>query len=359
MSVSFQKNEANLITNKKKTISPLNLWLFCANTLDHIGVVWEEANAVADALVEADLRGVYSHGSALLPMYVERVLNGEIAKDADYKVEKDAGAVLLLNANNGFGHVSTKRAMRIARTRALEHGIALVGVKGSNHFGMAAHYAMKALPDMIGVVLTISNINTMAPWGGLDVLLGNNPIAIAVPAGKEFPVVYDGAFSVAARRKIHLATTTSGKIPPGWALDKNGNQTTSAKEALDGILLPIGAYKGYAMAFMISLLAGVLTGATFGGAVCNHDVGHLVAAINIESFQDPDIFKASVDSAVCEIHNSRKAPGTEKIFVPGERGFLKSVEQKKNGIVLSEEIVVLLENLSKKFAMEPPKWVKT
>jgi len=321
---------------------------FCTVALSQVGVPSDDARLVADVLVRADLRGTHSHGCTLLPLYVRRIVRGEIAPKASIVVRKDHHATMLIHGGNGLGQAVAATAMRLAMERAAQYGAAWVGVNGSHHFGMASYYAMLALErGMVGVVLTVSNINTMAPWGGRDVLIGNNPIAIAVPAGSEFPVVFDAALSVAARRKIHDAAAAGSPIPPGWALDQQGQPTIDPHEALAGLLVPIGQHKGYGLAFMMSLLAGALLGAHFGRAVSNTNVGHLVGALDVKAFCDPAEFRSAVDLAVHEVRNANRVPGVEALFVPGERGFRTEQERRANGIPLSVEVVETLQRLAR------------
>ena len=326
---------------------------FCQNAFERVRVSSPNAYHAAQAIVAANLRGVDSHGITLLPMYIDRIRKGEISSDSEITIEKSEGATMLLNGNNGLGHAVSLEAMRHAIDKAAIYGTSWVGVHESNHFGMAAHYAMKALShDMIGIVMTVSNINTMAPWNGLDVLLGNNPIAIAVPALHEYPVVYDGAFSIAARRKIHDAYAAKERIPESWALTKDGCPTTDPKEALDGILIPTGGYKGYGLALMISLLAGGLTGAALGTMVRNTNVGHLFGAINIGSFVAPRQMKEMVDATVREMRASRRIPGADAIRVPGERGFITEKQRKETGIPLSAKTHEGLRQLAQELQIE-------
>lgn len=320
---------------------------FCRNAFQKVGMTSFHSGLAAKPIVAANLRGVDSHGVALLPAYIERFRKGEIAVDAKLTVEKSEGGAMLLNGHNSFGHIIAIWAMERAIKKASEFGCSWIGVYGSNHFGMTAYYAMQAVAhDMIGIVMTVSNINTMAPWGGLDVLLGNNPLAIAVPAHRAHPVVFDAAFSVAARRKIHQAYAANEPIPEGWALTKDGQPTTDPKEALAGILVPAGGYKGYGLAFMISLLAGALTGGTFGKSVSNTNVGHLFGAIKIASFTDPQSMKRTVDRAVGEMKKSRPTSGETPIRVPGERAGSTEKERKKNGIPLAEKTKEALRRLA-------------
>ena len=190
---------------------------FSESAFHRVNVPTASAHITSEALVEADLRGTDSHGSTLLPTYISRIKKGEITPQERIEIVKSQQAITLIDGHNGLGHPIASRAMDLAMDSASKFGASWVGVRGSNHFGMASYYAMKALQkDMIGIVLTVSNINTMAPFRGLDLLLGNNPIAFAIPADKEFPVVFDSAFSVAARRKIHDARAENKNIPEGW-----------------------------------------------------------------------------------------------------------------------------------------------
>ncbi len=335
-------------------VDPRSLRTFCATSFQQMGVPAGDAAIVADTLVRADLRNTYSHGSALLPLYVRRIREGATSPVTNVEIRAEYPATALVDGKNGLGQVIAVRAIELAIGKAKQAGCAWIGVKGSNHFGMAAYYAMLALPhDMIGIVSTVSNINTMAPWGGLDVLIGNNPIAIAVPAGEEFPVVFDAAFSTAARRKIWLALEAGESIPEGWALDRDGNPTIDARAALDGLLLPIGGHKGYGFAFVMSLLAGALTGAHIGRSVSNSNVGHLMGAINIAAFCDPSALKCTVDCAVREVRSSRRAPGVQRVFVPGEQGFLAEQERLRHGIPLPRETVSALDRVASELGIQP------
>ena len=334
-----------------QNVSAKNLLNFCVQVLKSVQVCAKDAEITASALVGADLRGVDSHGCILLPLYVSRIQKREINHMAKPRLIKLDGCVALIDGDNGLGHPTATRAMKVALKNASLFGSAWVGVRGSHHFGMAAHYAMQALEqDMIGIVLTISNINTMAPWKGRDILVGNNPIAFAIPAGNEFPIVFDTAFSVAARRKIHDAKSEGKNIPEGWALDSEGNPTTDPQKALDGLLIPIGGYKGFGFAFVVSMLAGALTGAAFGASVSNQNIGHLIGAIDIKPFQDISVFKSQVDLAIREVHESRSFGG--KLLVPGERGFTCAEERKRNGIPLSNKTVIALNALSQEFGIQ-------
>lgn len=278
---------------------------FATKAFIAVGCPPDEARISADTLVEADLRGVHSHGVMRLPIYVKRIQTGVVAARADCKVVAETAATANVDGGNGMGQVVAVRAMELAIAKARTAGAGIVGVRGSNHYGAAAYFAMMALPhDMIGFSMTVGAANIMAPTGGIEPLLGNNPFAIAVPAGEELPPVLDMANSVVARGKIVLAMKKGEKIPEGWAADKDGVPTTDARAAYEGLVLPVGGYKGYGLAFMVAALAGVLTGAAVGRQVANfyedfvkvQNVGHLNAAIRVDAFMPVDQFKKGMDA---------------------------------------------------------------
>jgi len=251
------------------TVSAEKLCQFAAALLAACGVPEGDAATAAGILVEADLRGVHSHGVLGLLVYAKRLRAGGMVPRASITVAADHGAALLLDGGNGLGQAVGAAAMGRAISRARETGVALVGVRNSNHLGMNGAYAMMALPhDMVGFVTNAGSGNLLAPWGGVEALLGTNPIAIAVPAGEELPPVLDMAMSQVSKGKITLAAARGdASIPAGWALNRRGEPTTDTREAMQGLLVPIGSYKGAGLSFMTGLLAGVWVGGLFGRQV--------------------------------------------------------------------------------------------
>src|SRR5450756_2716469 len=212
------------------------------------GMPRDEAAIVADHLVEADLRGVYSHGVLRIEPYTARLKAGAMNPRPKITILRETPGTALVDGDDGSGQVVGVRAMEIAIRKAKEVGVGYVGVRHSNHFGTCAYYAQMAVAhDMIGFAATPGGTNIMAPWGGITPLLGNNPFGVAIPAGKEFPVVLDMAQSVVARGKIAHAVKTGSPIPPTWALNRHGEPTTDAKEGYAGLVQPVGGYKGYGM----------------------------------------------------------------------------------------------------------------
>lgn len=330
--------------------SPLRLKVFVETMLMKSGVPPEDAMMVADNLVSADLRGIASHGVSRLPVYTKRIRLGLVNPCPQPKVVRSSVATILIDGDNGLGQVIGYKATEQALIIAREHGQALVGVNNTNHIGIGAYYALKAVQeDMIGLCLANASA-FMAPWGGVKPLLGTNPIAFAVPAGKYSPMVLDMATSVVARGKILMAAKKGEKIPSNWALDKCGQPTENAQAAVEGTLMPLGGPKGYGLALMVDILAGVLTGALFGGHVPSMtedftqklNEGIFIGMFKIENFMPVKAFKDRMDQMIAEIKSSPKAPGTEEILLPGEIESRCEQERSVNGIPVAREVIAEL-----------------
>ncbi len=327
------------------------------------GLPREEAFIVADHLVEADLRGVYSHGVIRVEVYTARLIAKGVNPKPNIRVLRETPGTALVDGDNGLGQVVGVRAMEIAIKKAKEVGVAHVGVRGSNHLGTCAYYSQMALErDMIGIAATPSGTNIMAPWGGITPLLGNNPFGIAIPAGKEYPVVLDMAQSVVARGKINHAAKTGQPIPPTWALNRFGEPTTDAKEGYAGLVQPVGGYKGYGLSFVVMALGGILNGAAFvhqiptfdDGIRPNLNMGQFFGAIDIRAFMDPVEFKAKMDEAIRAMHESKLARGVDRIYVPGEIEWLKREERLKKGIPIAPAIWKELKAISERDGVALP-----
>lgn len=328
---------------------------FCTNVLSKVGVNPQNADIITDSLICADLRGVKSHGIVRLPTYVERIEKGVLDPNAHMEFEKNSGAVSLLNANNGFGQVAGFRAMKAAMDMAETYGIGMAGVKNSNHFGIASYYSMLALnKDMIGIVTTHSS-PAMAPYGAIKPLMGTNPLAIAVPADQEKPIVLDMSMSVVARGKIRYAALTGSKIPNGWALDINGNPTDDPYEALKGSLIPIGGVKGSGLSLIVDILCGVLTGSCLTGQVKNitdmsgpSRTGHMFCAVNVSSFTDAKKFKTDIDIIIKTI---KALPPVENniIYMPGEIEYNLTEKRKREGLPVEQDVIKTLNILAHRY----------
>ena len=314
-----------------------------------VGVSRDDATLLAETLIEANLRGVDTHGiTRMLCVYVERIQKGIVSPTSSMAVVREKASTALIDCHNSIGQVGAAYAMRTAIEKARQTGVAFTAVTHSNHYGMAAYWAMMALPHgMIG----FSAVNApaaVAPTGGRTAMLGTNPFAIAIPAGKELPVVLDLATTLVSRGRIILYANQNKPLEPGWAFDECGVATTDPHAALKGLLAPIGDYKGYGISLAVDFLCGVLTGSNYGahfpGFLADNmekpsDIGSVFAAVNVESFMDLPEFKAAIDKAIQEIKTSDKAEGVKRIYIPGEIEFETKAERLAHGIPIPESVV--------------------
>ena len=327
---------------------------FCAGLLVQAGVPADHAREIVENLVDADLRGVESHGVVRLPIYVQRIRAGVMNPRPTLRTLRDTPTAAVVDGDNGMGQWVGMRAMEIAIDKGRAGNCAFVAVRNSNHYGAAAYYAEMAVPhDLIGFSYTIGGINHMLPWGGAEPLLGNNPFAVALPAGREYPVVLDMACSVAARGKIIVAAKDGTPIPPDWATGPDGRPTTDPVEALKGFVQPVGGPKGYALTLTIGLLSTMLSGAFFGREVTHlyedfehpQNIGHLFGVLPIAAFEDVGTFKQRMDKAIQEIRGAKRAPGVERIYLPGEREYLLRERRRRDGIPVNRAVVAELREL--------------
>jgi LDH2 family malate/lactate/ureidoglycolate dehydrogenase len=333
-----------------------------AGAFGRCGMGEADAQLLAGSLVQADLRGVHSHGVLRVPEYVRRLTVDGVDPRARPRVVRDAGACLVVDGANAMGQIACHFAMRRVLERAGSSGLAAAAIRGSNHCGALAPYVLQAVErDMIGVATT-NALPTMAPWGGAERLLGINPLAVGVPAGEELPVVYDGAFAAAAHGKVRVYGQKGLPLPPGWALDQDGQATTDPAAAY--LLTPIGAFKGTALAMIMGILASLLSGAAYGtelgsmeaGALPGRD-GQFVAAIRVGAFEDVPRFKARVDAAVRQLHACRPAPGVERVYAPGELEFATARRYGEEGIPLNDLTLADLRATLRGLDLPVPAWL--
>jgi LDH2 family malate/lactate/ureidoglycolate dehydrogenase len=304
----------------------------------------EDAKLLADSLVTADLSGTHSHGVLRVPEYVKKLTIDGVDPKGKPEVISDRGGALVIDGGNSMGQIGSAFAMNAAIQRAKTTGIAVAAVRGSNHNGALNYYTEMGIEHgMIGWATT-NALPTMAPEGGAERILGIDPLAISVPAKNEYPISYDAAFSGTAHGKIRVYAQKGLKLEDDWALDSEGQPTTDPLAAIDGLLRPIGGHKGASLALIMGVLSSMLSGAAYGtelgdmesGPVSGTD-GHFFMALNVEFFVDFDEFTARVDKAIQQVHNTRKAPGVERIWMPGEREFETRIQNTEHGIPLGEE----------------------
>jgi LDH2 family malate/lactate/ureidoglycolate dehydrogenase len=323
---------------------PVELMSLTADIFARCGMADADAALLAETLVESDLRGVHSHGVMRVPEYVRKLTVEGVDPQGRPSIARDSGACLVIDGGNAMGQIASQFAMERVLERAAETGIAAAAVRGSNHNGAMAFYAMRALPhDRIGLATT-NALPTMAPWGGAERLLGINPLGIAIPAGEEFPIVYDAAFSGSSHGKIRIHHQRGEPIPEGWALDAEGRPTTDPAMAIDGLLMPIGGYKGTALAMIMGILSSMLSGAAYGAELGDMERGpdagrdgHFFLAIDVAKFEDVARFKDRIDEAIRQIHAAKPAVGVERVYAPGELEFLTAQRYKRDGIPLNAQ----------------------
>ncbi len=333
---------------------------FVAAVLQKVDVSPEHANVVADVLVAADLRGIESHGVARLESYyVSRIRGGKLKAKPNYEVVRETETSVLFDAGNGLGHPVGKLAMERVIEKARKHGAAFGAVRNSNHFGIAGYYAMLALEhDMIGMAST-NSVRYGAPTNGKDVLLGTNPLAYAIPAGKEPAFVLDFATTTVPKGKLEVYKRKGLPLKDGWAIDANGYPTHDPDEALRGALLPLGGFgtdngghKGFGLGLLVDILCGVLSGGKFGTGLplvtdtMEGAISHWFGAFRVDAFRDVEEFKADMDRQLRSFKESGKAPGQDRIYVAGEPEVEKTKYHLEHGVPVHVKVWDGLQKLA-------------
>ena len=345
-----------------KRVHAADVEAFIARAFEAVGVPGEDAKSIAEFMTRADVNGSEGHGVFRLPQYIRRIKGGAVNVRPDIRVEREAAAMALVHGDNGMGHLVMRRATALAIEKAKHAGVAWVGAKWSNHAGPASLYASMPLEhDMIGLYYAVGSANHLPPWGGLEMLLSTNPIAVAIPAGEEAAIVLDMATTVAAYGKVKTKAQRGETMPVGWMMDREGRPLTDPKRANEGFLLPIGDYKGYGLALVIGLLSGTLNGAALGRDVVDFNAddttptntGHAIMAMSIEAFGDVAEFKGNVDALVREIRGSKRLPGIDRIWLPGEQSHGKRIDHLKNGIPVPPVLRSSLDALAAELRIDP------
>jgi LDH2 family malate/lactate/ureidoglycolate dehydrogenase len=320
-----------------------------------VGIAAADARLVAADLVAADLEGIPSHGVMLLPMYVERIDKGSVSRASAGQVVSDRAGAIVIDAGNALGQLTSRQAVKLAVERAREIGLAAVAVRNGFHFGTAGRYArMMAEQNCVGVVLSNTRPLMPAP-GGAEALVGNNPIAIALPSAGEFPAEADMALSATAMGKIRLAAAAGARIPEDWAVDSEGRPTTDPAAAIKGMLLPAAGPKGFGLAFVIDLLCGGLSDGAVGAEVrpLYGDPGepyrcaHFFLAIDAGHFPPGERFAGRVRDQAMRVSRSKRGPRVERVYAPGE--LVWAMRQASDGVCRLEAATVrsLLETAAR------------
>jgi LDH2 family malate/lactate/ureidoglycolate dehydrogenase len=313
------------------------------------------AAEVAGGLVEADLAGISSHGVMLVDMYIARLRQGSVSANQGAAIVSERDGAVVLDAGHAFGHLTGRQAMEIAVQKSRAFGAGIVSVRHGFHFGTAGRYARQAAEaGCIGIAMCNTRPLMPAP-GGAERVVGNNPLAIALPTAGDSPVVLDMATSEAAMGKIRMAEKAREAIPPTWAVTASGEPTTDPSEAIAGMLLPVGGAKGFGLSFVIDLMCGLLSQGASGSQVrplygdfnVPYDCSHLFIAIDVAHFCDVEWFRRNVAEAAERIRSGKRATGIDRLFTPGEPEWQR--RQAANGqVVLDPAVTAML----KRFAAE-------
>jgi LDH2 family malate/lactate/ureidoglycolate dehydrogenase len=333
---------------------------YCSSIFIEQGISEEDSFIVADSLVSANLRGLDSHGITRVGIYVDRLKKKLVNPIARIKVIKDKGPMLLIDGDNGMGAVVTLKAIRLGIERAKKFGVCTVAITQSNHYGAGAYYLKEAISSDLICHLYGHAPPTMAPWGGVKPYLGTNPYSFGCPAGKYAPVILDMASSVVARGKILLAAKENMPIPEGWAIDTEGKPTTDAQAALAGSVLPFAGPKGYGIALMNDILAGILSSSNFGNQIPDlyrnlvdiQNIGAFIQLTDIESFLPIPNFYSRMETLIEDLKSMKPAQGVSEIFIPGEIEANNELSRENNGFPISAVEVKMLEDLGKPYGLD-------
>ncbi len=345
------------------------LFDFTKSIFKKIGCSDEHANIATASLLAADLRGIDSHGVARLSGYVRLWEVQRINATPEIKVIHETPSTAVVDGDSGLGLVIAPFAMQVAIEKAKQVGTGWVSVQNSNHFGIAAHHAMMALPyDMMGIAMTNAS-PLVAPTFSIDKMLGTNPICVAAPAGNQPPFVADLATTTAANGKLEILQRKNLQTPDGWVQDKDGNPSNDPHALkTGGALLPLGgdrehgSHKGYALGAVVDIFSALLSGANYAPWVPpfpayvpmpaqqpGKGIGHFLGAMRIDAFRPAADFKKDMDHWIQGFRNAKTIPGEEKVLVPGDPEREFEAQRMKDGIPLLQQVTDDLQSLAEKF----------
>jgi L-2-hydroxycarboxylate dehydrogenase (NAD+) len=329
---------------------------FMTDTFCACGLPAADAAVTAGAMLDADLSGADAHGVFRLPSYVRALQRGHINARPDVRIVERGPATALVDGDNGMGHLVMTYVANKAVEIARETGLAWVGARRSNHAGAASTYAAIPLAHgMVGMYSAVSGSNFMAPWGGAEPLLGTNPIAVAIPAGQEAPVVLDIATSVASNGSIRSYALEGKPMPEGWVMSReDGSPITDGRRLAEGMFVPVGGYKGSGLALVLGLLAGPLNRAAFGRDIkdvnseqaSETNTGQFVIALDVARFLPLDQFGAEVDRHMRDLGASARLPGVDEIRIPGQGRQARRADRLQNGVPLSAALIKQLDEVA-------------
>lgn len=333
---------------------------YCAGILGGLGVPDDQAELVATSLVEADLRGTASHGVNLVSLYVSRIREGSMKPRTEVRVLADDGTTLQLDGGLGPGQVAGVVAIDEAIDRALRHGVGAVSVREGTHLGALGYYTLRAAERGLFAMAFQNGPTIVPPFGGITPLFSTNPFAYAIPTGEEAPVVFDIATTAIAGNKLILARKRGEPIPEGWAADENGVPTTDPQRASLNGLQWFGGHKGFGIAFLVEILAGVLTNSSYGRTERSASTfsgkarvakGYLFLTLDVGRFLPLPEFRDRMDQLIRDVRSSETAAGVERIYVPGEIEHERRLENLEAGIPVAEGVIAELEAFGREFGL--------
>jgi LDH2 family malate/lactate/ureidoglycolate dehydrogenase len=322
-----------------------------------------DAKVVAGAMLDADLSGSDAHGIFRLAGYVKQLRSGIFNPRANITVLERSPATALVDGDNGMGHLVMTYAANLAVEIAREAGIGWVGVRRSNHSGAGSTYVSIPLAHgMVGIYTAVSASNFMAPWGGAEPLLGTNPIAVAIPAGQQAPVLLDIATSVVSNGQIRSYANAGKPLPEGWVISRtDGSPITDGNRLAEGMFTPMSTYKGSGLAIVLGLLGGPLNRAAFGRDVKDtnapaereSNTGHFIVALDVRRFLPLDSFKAEIDRHIHDLTSSKRLPGVDAIRMPGQGREARRADRQQNGVPLASGLIKQVDDLAKALNITP------
>lgn len=345
----------NSMKGTMKMYSIHKLKKYTSNIMQRAGLSPEKSDLFAESLVDADSRGISSHGLTRLKTYAYRLETGLVDAGAEPVVLRDTSSMLLIDGNNALGVPSAMTAMKMCVEHAGKSGACFAAVRGGNHFGMAEFFTdYAARNNMIGIAMA-NGPAALAAIGGIEPVLGTNPLAVSIPAGRHPTMTLDMATSIVARGKVTLAAKEGRAIPEGWAIDAEGRPATDPHKA--NCMLPFGGAKGYGIGLIIEIMCSCLSGACNGKTMGSfydfsgkkQDSGFFLGAFNVGGIMDIEQFKYRVDDLLDSIKSSPRAAGCKEVFVPGEIEIRKAAAAEENGISIPDAVLKELKEISGKY----------
>lgn len=349
------------MSEKNATVKAAALEKFLSKAFMALDVPKDDARTVAELMVRADIMGYDTHGAFRMRQYVDRLKGGGTKAKAKPFVVHDKPATALIDGDAGLGHLAMKMATELAIEKASTQGIGWVGIRNGNHSGPASIYVNMAVEkEMAAILGAVGNSNAVAPFGGVEKLLGTNPLAIALPAGSAAPFVLDMATTTTAMGKVKVLAQRGEPMPEGWMVDKDGNPLTDSSRWSEGLLLPLGGAKGYGLAMALGLLAGTMNGAAFGKDVINFtknttdltNTGQFIAAIDVSAFGDLEVYKSAIADIFDDFRGSEHFPGKSPVRIPGQDRLNIQDERSTNGIPLHSNLVAALAQIALELDVE-------